>query len=44
MQKLINDLKIKAIEINFENSGLYPGKFKDVGTFEAIISKKGYYM
>lgn len=29
--------------INKEHSGLYPGNFKDVGTFEAILAKYGYY-
>lgn len=32
-----------ASKINAEHSGLYPGKFKDKGTFEAVVSKKHYY-
>lgn len=43
MNQLIEKLKIIALRINGENSGLYPGIFKDAGTFEAIISKKPYY-
>lgn len=39
----IKEIVKYASAINKEYSGLYPGKFKDVGTFEAVLSKSGYY-
>lgn len=39
----INEVVKYASIINKEHSGLYPGKFKDVGTFEAVLAKYGYY-
>ncbi len=43
MKKEIKQFAEIAKEINKLNSGLYPGSFKDQRTFEAIISKYGYY-
>ncbi len=43
MKQEIKQLVGIAKEINKLNSGLYPGYFKDQGTFEAIISKCVYY-
>lgn len=39
MNLAIKELKELILFINSKHSGLYPGQFKDEGTFEAIISK-----
>ncbi len=43
MQNELSSLVAVACKINALNSGLYPGHFKDQGTFEAILAKYYYY-